>query len=272
MGDEEMQGSPSDVEVALTAGMMIGDTREVNGNPFMLVPEGAKIEDLGHYLPRPPRLDRNAELYSAKGFIDYVNRFKLEESLLYSRVNPSAQIVAVIDEASRFDASHRSHLASYTPKLSRQWKEWTDMAGKHMNQVELAAFIERRMADVVSPAGAELLEMVQRFQATKTVKFTSGERASNGQVELVYVETIEAKAGSKGQFRIPEKILLGIPVLHKGTPYKVEVFLRYRVGDGTLKMWIDIVDRDAIFEHAIDETWQLIATSTGLPMVEGAHG
>lgn len=114
------------------------------------------------------------------------------------------------------------------------------------------------------PTAAEFLELAQNFQATKAVNFASGTRLGNGQNQLVYEETIQARAGERGQLEIPETFTLGIPVFEGDAAYSLIARLRYRIQDGKLVLWYDLDRPHKIIDDAVKQLRVAIEAETGL--------
>ena len=132
------------------------------------------------------------------------------------------------------------------------WQRWTAVDGKAISQVELAELVEDRIADIAEPAGADLLELAQSLQATKSVEFRSDQRLANGAVNLKFVENIEASAGRDGSMVIPTKITLVVAPFQGADPVPVQVRFRYRLSGGKLSFVLIIDQRDEVIRRALD--------------------
>lgn len=124
-------------------------------------------------------------------------------------------------------------------RFTGQWTKWKAIDGRMLSQVEFAEFIEDNLHDVVSPAGAEMLEIAQYLSATRSVDFKSAIRLSNGQIQFHNLESMDAKVGV-GQTQVPETITLGIAPVFGLSPFRVEAKFRYRLADGKLRMGIKL--------------------------------
>ena len=132
------------------------------------------------------------------------------------------------------------------------WQRWTAVDGKAISQVELAELVEDRIVDIAEPAGADLLELAQSLQATKSVEFRSDQRLANGAVNLKFVENIEASAGRDGSMVIPTKITLVVAPFQGADPVPVQVRFRYRLVAGKLSFVLIIDQRDEVIRRALD--------------------
>jgi uncharacterized protein YfdQ (DUF2303 family) len=119
-----------------------------------------------------------------------------------------------------------------------------------MEQEEFAVFLEDNVADIVEPSGEIMLAMALTLQAKTEANFQSSRRLDNGQVQLHYTETIDARAGA-GQLEIPREFAIGIRLFKNGEGYRLRARLKYRVGGGKVKFWYEL-DRP---ENAIDDAF-----------------
>jgi uncharacterized protein YfdQ (DUF2303 family) len=201
----------------------------------------------------------------AASFIDY---FKLHQmaSRIYGQVEPP-QFVAVMNDHRKDEPGWGDHRIIYNCPLSKEWKEWKGFAGRPSDQIAFAEFIETHVPEIISsaadePSGAQMLEVATSFKAQKKVNFASGQRLDNGQVDFVFQEEIQGSAGAKGHIKVPERFYIGIPVFEGGAPYRIEAKLRYRLKDGSLSMWFDLVRDHKVLEAAFMDIWKEIADGT----------
>ena len=109
-------------------------------------------------------------------------------------------------------------------------------------QADFAEHIEDRVADIIDPTAAEMLELAQSVKVTIMGRFESSKRAKSGETTLQYVEDHNATAGRKGQLAIPDSFSLAIPVFEGRDPYRVTCRFRYRIQDGALLLGY-VIDR-----------------------------
>lgn len=247
--------------------------RQVEKTPFVIVPQGMEAKSLESMMTRPTRIRADIKVFDTAGFIAYFNRFKAVGSAIYAKVEP-ARFYGVIDGNTEENAAWQDHTISYECPLSKEWKEWIKSSGSSKSQAAFSEFIENNMPDIVStnanePTGAEMLQIATSFQAKTSVNFASGTRLNNGQVELTYVEDIKGTAGPKGSIKVPERFFIAVPVFEGGAPYKVEAKFRYRIKDGVLTMWYDLIRPHKTHEAAHKDIWTEIAETTGVSIING---
>ncbi len=239
--------------------------------PYVVLPEGYKVHDLEKTLPTPTRKRARVTLAQTSAFIAYYKMHRVA-SQIYGTTEPPRFIAVLDDHSVSHSPGWREHTAHYDCPLSPEWSTWNGSNKKQMSQTDFAQFIEDNLPDVVEPEAAHMLEVSRTLEAKKKVNFASGIRLANGEVQFTYEEQIQGTA-AKGQIKVPETFVLGIPVFHGGPRYHVEARLRYRIADGgAMTMWYDLLRPHKIIEHAALEVWKEIETETGESILHGSPG
>lgn len=249
------------------AGAALSASRTIDKTPYVVVPDNFHVENLSSMQDAPPRLRGHTTLRDEESFIAFVNLHKTDNTDLYYSIESPA-FLAVFNAPRAGAPAWGDHKAGYQCPVSPQWQQWQANDGKRMGQEDFALFVERNLPDIVDPVAADLLEIVTTLQAKKKVNFVSGLRLSNGANEFTYEEQIDGSA-AKGKLQIPEEITLGIPVFVNGAPYAVQAKFRYRITEGKLAMWYELVRPHVIVEDAVKELRQRIETATGLVGLNG---
>lgn len=267
-----MDKTENQAVIDLAAGIHEYQRVEGDGKPYQVLPPGYTVVDLENTMDRPVRKRGTAKFNDAASFVDY---FKIhsDNGCIYGQVDPPLFVAVLNDNATDF-AGWADHRATYQCPLSREWKIWKQAAGQPRDQLAFAEFIETNTPDIIStapgePSGAEMLEIATSFKAQKKVNFSSGQRLDNGQVDFTYQEDIQGSAGAKGHIKVPERFFIAVPVFEGGAPYKVEAKLRYRLKDGNLTMWFDLVRDHKVLEAAFMDVWKEIADGTGTTIWRG---
>ena len=236
-------------------------TREIDGHQFALVPEGYRVQSLEKYQMHPQRKQGLVSLGDSESFIRFVTEEKTSTTRLYGKTK--GEFRAVFDDNSTDTANWRDYRAEVKLEHSMQWNTWIRNNKQGMKQHEFAQFIEDNLPDIVEPVSAVILEVSRSLQAKKKVSFESGIRLSNGETQFTYSEEIQGSS-AKGLIQIPESFWLGIPVFQNGTGYKIEARLRYRISEGGLVMWYDLLRPEKFHEDATKDIWKEIEEKTGL--------
>lgn len=257
--------------------------REVGGTPFVVVPEGYRLEQLGHLLPQPVRKTGTTSLHDAASFIAYVNDHKAPESRIYVDADFDSgriKFAAVINEHSPGAdadinyAAWRDHRAVFAPRQTPEWKAWLGKNRVKFSQQEFGEFLEYHLPEIVAPEGtrypqpAQLLEFALNLEETKKVKFRSGQRLQNGAVQLEYVE--EGDDATKGKLEAFESFAIGIAPFFNGGGYQLEAKLRYRItNEGGLTFWYELQRPEKALEDAARDLLMQVQDSTSVPVLFG---
>jgi uncharacterized protein YfdQ (DUF2303 family) len=245
-----------------------------DGVPFVVVPEGYKVEHLDERDESPARATGVVKLRDANSFITYFNRQKRTESLIYASLDP-AKILGVIDDhrayATEFTnedgANWRAYRVEFDVPASREWKTWTGKDRQPMTQLELAELIEDNLPDIVSPDGSTMLSVALNFEASKEGNFVSATRLQDGSTNFVWKEDVNA-TGNK--IAMPSQITLSIPVFENGATYSVDARIKYRVQNGTLKIWYELVRPHKVLEAAFRAIWSQIEEQNATKILLGS--
>lgn len=290
MEDLEAQNFASAI---LSAGMTIAMPRspisEVVGNtinpndgiPYVVIPDGHKIEDLERLLPIPTRHRGKITMLDAESFIAYAkDQGSLKSCKLYADVDYEASkctIVAVLNDHGQDDPAWRDHTATFTPKLSLEWKRWTENNGasKSMPQSKFAAFIEDNLGDIATvsdmPTGSQMLEMALAFEATSEKRFKRRIDLQAGGVQLEYIDKADESTSAK--FQMFERFTLGIPVFQgSANAYPMEARLKFRQAADTLSFWFELIRPDRVFRQAVTDEIGQIKEKTGFMLLYGNPG
>lgn len=231
--------------------------------PAVIVPEGFTLKDIEYLRDRPARIREHAKIATAQSFIDYVRMHSTQTSILLAD-EEARRIRALIDYHDD-EANHKDHTATYTCKLSKEWREWSAADNKRLNQLQFAEFIEDHVNDITDPVGAELLDMTNRFHVVRNSVFGSVQRLATGEFSIQY-----SQENQKGSIEFPETITLAIAPFHAGERYELKARVRYRVDDGKLALWYQLISPEKVLEHAFSEVKAAISTAlSGLPMLDG---
>ena len=206
------------------------------------------------YAPTPRRKTGTYRVTNVDHFIDYLTKHANPNTELWGNPN-NGTVKAVINAhgPNSEPAGWEDHTLTLTLTKTDDWNDWTNTDRKWQRQVDFAEFVEDHLHNFMTPTAADMLELAQSFTAHKTVAFESGTRTNSGATTLVYRETIDSKAGRKGDITIPDRLELKIPPFEGFNEYKVPARFRYRINDGALAMSValerprDILN--AAFEH-----------------------
>lgn len=263
--------------------------KETERGSLVALPEGwslrtdSSLEALANH---PFRKKGTARFKVQESFVEYVNKHKLPESVIYAKVNKGERdapltVTAVFNDheeeqnqlaGSEVAAGWQDFRAILAPEASHEWRTWTANSGKAMSQFEFAQFIDDNIKDISSsqdgfPTGTEMLQMALAFELSQDKRIKSAIRIQSGGTNIEYVEDDDASTVARMQAF--DKFMLGIPVFWRGQAYAVEAKLRYRVREGKLTLWYDLVRTDVVVDDAVEQVLQAVGTGTASSILYG---
>lgn len=221
-------------------------------------------------LDRPRRKEGSVVVEDAASFLTVWGKHHVGASEVWAD-RAESSVVAIFDAHQEADgagdlgiAGFRKHRAVLKLTKTAQWNRWVAASGKLGRMAEVAEFIEDAMPDFVSPTGMDMLEVAQSIKGTDGTKFESSHRLNDGQSGLVYVETVEAKAGQRGQLKIPDEVRLLLQPYEGGPRYEVEARFRYRLnGAQGLLLGFVLLRADDVLRDAYEAVVAKVAEGIG---------
>lgn len=260
------------IQAAIEAGKQIGamQVHEINGVPVVMAPQGMGMHELHDLMERPKRLRADVSMDTADAFIEYFNEFGTDDSVIFCDVD-NGKFRGVLDYHSDRDTpAWCAHSVNHTCKTTKEWESWMANNGEKMDQVAFAFFLEQNLDEIVRPEAAQMLEIALTLKAKTKLNFESGNRLSDGQVQFQYREELDGSAGVKGDIKIPETFGLGLRVFEGGDAYSMEARFRYRIREGKVLMWYDLVRPHKVHRAAVEDVFQKIKQHAKARMV--LHG
>lgn len=244
--------------------------------PVALIPTGVAIKDLEHLLPAPTRIRQAIRILDAATFIAYVNRFTSPAASVFCDGPEGRTFTAVLDYHQPESPSWGNHVATYCCPITIEWGRWKSADRKRMDQAAFAEFFEENVKDITvpdsvptAPNAADMLEISRTLEAKKNISFRQGTRLDNGQVQLTYNEQIDGRAGESGQLNIPEQFYIAVKPFLGGDAFCVPARFRYRIQEGRLLMWFELVRPDKVLEEAYTTVRTKIQEAIGeVPLYE----
>lgn len=196
------------------------------------------------YLDEPRRARGISQVYDVASFVTLLGMPDHLSSIIFATEH-TARLTSIVNYH-----GWRDHRVVLQLEISEQWARWSANNEKLMGQTDFAELIEDGLADIVEPDSADMLELAQTFEATKSVDFQSGSRLKSGAVSLRWVETIDAKAGRSGDIEVPRQFVLMLPIWRGGEPITLRANLRYRIGKDGLRLGYKLINLDDILRAA----------------------
>jgi uncharacterized protein YfdQ (DUF2303 family) len=214
----------------------------------------------------PSRKTGSTTVRDVPSFLAYYGKHADDSTEVYADVDRHT-VTAVLDAhaADADGARWGSHRVALALRTTQSWRDWTGHSGKLMSQDEFAEFLEDHVSELVAPAAAEMLEIAQSLQAATKVEFKSASRLADGQRQFEFVETVQAKAGTKGQLTIPESFKIGVKVFEGAeVGDTVTALLRYRINGDKLTIGYKLQQPQDVLTIAFQD----VVTAVG----EGING
>lgn len=157
-------------------------------------------------------------------------------------------------------------------KHTDAFSAWTAINGTLMSQTSFAEFIEDHRADIIAPAAADVLELVQTFQAITKVDFKSSTILKSGQRQLSYVESISASAGQRGEMAVPDHLQLAVAI-YEGAAVAdaVTARLRFRIIDGKLNLAVILDQLTDVIQSAFEGVIIEVEEGIKVPVLRGTQ-
>lgn len=229
---------------------------QLGNSHHLVVPEGYTHIDVSKAVeqrnPAPDRKTGTAQLASLESLIAYCEDQGAQAGG-YIFADPDGRKITAVFNDHRAGAGWRDHRAVFFAAFTPEFERWltNNGAAKAKEQTSFAEFVEDNIADIAEPAGAQLLEVATTIQAKTDINFGSARRLDNGQIQLGYTETIDARAGANGALSIPREFSLGLRIFKNGAGYRLNARLKYRLNSGSVKFWYEL-DRP---ERAIEDAF-----------------
>ena len=234
------------------------DVKHSGTTEFVVLGAGEKIETLERLQTKPTRVCQKVDVVNAASFLAYFDQFKTANSIVCVD-DEKYNVRAVFDyHQAGGSAEWGSHTCTFGLTRTEEWTAWMQQNGRRMDQLKFAEFLENRMPDIVSPVGASVLEAATNLSNHRNVTFQSKVRVDNGSVQLAYIE--EDKGPGQGNVEIPQQFILGIRPFLRGEAYKMTAKFRYRIADGKLEMWYDLINPDRVIRDAFESEVEKITS------------
>ena len=232
------------------------------------------IEYLNGRLEDPWRKTGTVRLLDTDSFIAYYN-IHSNKAPVYATLRP-AQFIAVLNDHTEEAAGWRDHRANFLLGFSAEWNVWAKhngMGAAFGSNDAFAMFLEENAPDIIKPESALMLSIALNFRVNESVAFANIVRLQDGNTELVYNALVDAssKNANGGKIKIPEQFTIEVPVFDgpKALKYKVDARFRFRLRDGKLAIWYELIRPHKVVEQAFQDIWTQIEAETEASILLG---
>lgn len=267
-------GGVSEFDAAYKAGLsQINQTpRPAIERQFVIVPDGFKVEDLSDIAVKraPARANHAPKFSTLASFCDYLNTFKETGTRIFADPDKRAFLGVINYSDPIAGANYCDHRANYTIALSADFQEWNEKDGTKMTQEEFALFVEENAPVFMKPDAATMRELASDLQVHNEVKFQSGTRLQDGQIQFGYVEEIQGRAGKSGDIVIPVSFDVKMPIFYGGKEETIKAWFKYRLIGGKLTLWYELYRVQEVLEKAFTAAVDDIAKVTATKVWSGS--
>lgn len=227
-------------ELALVAGDL--QSLERGGCYSVVLPLGGsqRVLDLEPLGEAPRRKRGSPEMHTEASLSAYVKAHRVDGSALYA--DPATRTITAVLNGHGAEPGFGDHRCVLRLRHSLAWDRWYAGHGKIGAQDTFADLVELGVDEIKTPAGGELLELIETFHATNNVSFTSSSRGHSGQRHFEYREDITATGGAAMTMEVPKEFLLALQVFEEGPRYDIVARLRFRLEANRLKIGF-VLDR-----------------------------
>jgi uncharacterized protein YfdQ (DUF2303 family) len=241
--------------------------REVHGMPFAVLPNDHQLHSLEKFLPAPKRVEETRKLGCFRSFLDYVSRFKNDTTTVFTQLthDKRVQFVGVFDYHEAGKPAWGKHVVQFEALPSHDFKAWLGTAGETFTQIELARFMENQAHNIAGIEAAEVLELVQNLEAMENVSVKSVNRLDNGRVAFAYESLPDLKSTAKGVTKaFPNELRIAVVPYLGVDEINLTVRLRYKIGNGQITFWLEIVRLDYALEMLAKEMIEQVEVLEGI--------
>lgn len=270
-------------EVAKVAGTLsalagaVMEPRNVDGAHFLTLPPNYSHKDITDLVekaqPMRNRKSGTVCLGDVASLLAYcADQAAKEHGYIYADPD-SRTITAVFNDQRGTVAGWRDHRAQFKAEYTPEFAKWLANDKRQMDQTTFAEFIEDNVADIPEPGAQLLLAVATTIQASTGISFSSQKRLQDGQTQLTYTETIEARAtAASGAIQIPKDFALGLRIFKNGAGYKLTARLKFRLAGGAVKFWYELDRPERSVEDAFAGYVKTVCDESGYTVLIGAAG
>jgi uncharacterized protein YfdQ (DUF2303 family) len=254
------------------------EPHDIAGHHYLIVPPNYSTKDITELVekaqPTPSRKRGTMVVKDVASLLAYCDDQATANgaaSTGYLYADPDKRsITAVFNDHKGAAAGWRDHRAEFKAEFTPEFDNWLRNNKQPKDQSAFAEFIEDNMADLAGSDAQVLLDVATTLQAKTDINFSSAKRLQNGQVQLQYVETINATAGAAGALEIPKEFTLGLRIFKNGEGYKLKARLKYRLNAGGVKFCYELDRPERSVEDAFAGYVAQVRETSGYRVLVGA--
>ena len=236
---------------------------------------------------KPATKRGTAKALTLESFIALTQRHQTGDSAVFADTNwRKPSLTAVIDyheKENGGEPDNLKHRIAYEFPLSEEWQAWVKNNGEVFKQIDFAAFIEDRIAELAAPTPeesqqfedlfatkiatpAELVKLSRGLQVNVDSRVKNASVLQSGAAQIVFEE--EHRDADGNTLKVPGLFLLSIAPFFLGQPVRTPVRLRYRIAGGSIVWFYQIYRPDIAVTNRVREDLHIVADTTELPTFE----
>lgn len=248
--------------------------RTLGGFTFLTLPDGYDVKDITDAIEAAQPYRNRTQGVTYLGDVPSLLAYcadQIAQHFGYVYADPDARTITAVfnDQRDPEVAGWRDHRAHFAAVYTPEFKKWIEHNKKPMTQGDFAEFIEDNFVDLQGTDAQTLLNVATTIQASTGINFNSARRLQDGQTQLTYNETIDAKAGADGSLKIPQTFTLGMRIFKNGEGYKLTARLKYRMASGSVKFWYELERPERAVEDAFAGYVEQVREKSGYVVLIG---
>lgn len=222
---------------------------------FIIVPEGYAVHEVEteDLLQAPLRNKGTVVLTTVDSFLRFVERELIPASTVcFANLNKGSFYTIFNYAASGTAAGWADRQLYLNLEKTTQWKRWMAKNNVSMDQLSFADFIEANMADISSPAAAEIIELTKQLKVHRSAEFSSVVDPKTGFTNLAFSEKVSGET-LQGNIEFCGQMVLGLAPFRGSVPYAVNARIRFKLTDNNkLHVYFTLVNADLVEEDAFN--------------------
>lgn len=243
-------GSRTEYDAAFQAGEnsalgKLVTSREGAGH--YLVKEGYRLVAVDKDIDGPVRKSGLYEVHSIGSFMDLVDRWRLEKTIIFFDAE-NLEVTSVIDDHSSDNTGWSSHKVVYRCPLSDQISEWFKVHDTWLTQRQFAELLTDRREDLCPiPNGPseDFASLIMQLKGTQKVDWKNVESLVNSDKDHVHTRRLRITAGTE-EIELPEEFVINVEFFKGGDLYKIPCRLLHDLCDGMMGFKVKIRDKELL--------------------------
>ena len=243
-------------------------SNERNIRNYAIVPKDMEVRELSFLNAKMP--NSCYTFIDAKSFEKYVNCYASPtESRLFANID-DLRLKAIIDYQPVSNTpsfavdGDKNHIAYFVIEKTEDFKAWEAINNEVIDQQDFIQFLMERSHCVFDPDQATILEIARNLEVNSTSNFSGQERLSDGGINLVCREEIEAKVGNTTKIKVPDILTLKFKAFEGGSEMTLKARMFFKVSGGKVYFRIKILNLRETILKTFRETCDKIAENTKL--------